>query len=168
MKIRQMTRCALFAALLAVCGILSFPLGDGAVSMQSFGVLLCLGVLGGKWGTVTCLVYVALGAMGLPVFSGMQGGLGVLMGPTGGYLLGFVAAGLIYRILENKLPMAACMVLSMAVCYAFGTAWYALLYAPGSIWPVAAKCVLPYLLPDGVKLLLALGISKRIKHPPEA
>ncbi len=171
MDTRKMTRCALFAALLAVCGWLSVPVGDGAVSLQTFGVLLCLGVLGGKWGTVTCLCYVLLGAVGVPVFTGVQGGIGVLLGPTGGYIWGFLACSLIYWVLEKRLPMWLCMILGLAACYTCGTVWYALMYAQGGIWAVAVKCVLPYLLPDGVKLGLALVLSKRIgyiKSPPVA
>lgn len=171
MDIRRMTRCALFAALLAVCAWLSVPVGDGAVSLQTFGVLLCLGVLGGRWGTLTCLVYIALGAVGLPVFTGLQGGMGVLLGPTGGYIWGFLAGALIYWALEGRLPVWLCMVSVLAACYACGTAWYALVYARDSFWLVAAKCVLPYLLPDGVKLVLALALTKRIRYiifPPAA
>lgn len=171
MNIRRMTRCALFAALLAVCAWLSVPVGDGAVSLQTFGVLLCLGVLGGKWGTLTCLVYIALGAVGLPVFTGVQGGMGVLLGPTGGYIWGFLAGALIYWALEGRLPVWMCMVSVLVACYACGTVWYALVYARGSFWLVAAKCVLPYLLPDGVKLVLALVLTKRIRYiifPPAA
>ena len=166
MKVRQMTRCALFGALLVVCGWLSIPVGDGAVSMQSFGVLLCLGVLGGKWGTVTVLVYLALGGIGLPVFTGFRGGLGVLLGPTGGYLWGFLLAGLLYWILEKYFRMEICMLAAMVLCYACGTAWYALVYTPESFWLVAAKCVLPYLLPDTLKLLLALTLTKRFTPHP--
>ena len=84
MKIRNMVLSGLFAALLALCGWISLPLGSLRFTLQTFGLLLALLTLGGKWGSVTVLVYLALGAMGLPVFSGFQGGIGVLLGPTGG------------------------------------------------------------------------------------
>ena len=71
MKPREMTRCGVLAAILAVCAWLSVPLGDQAVSLQSFGVFLALGLLGGRGGTVTVLVYLLLGAAGAPVFSGL-------------------------------------------------------------------------------------------------
>ena len=80
MKVRNMALCALFAALLAVCAWLAIPVGDTAFTMQTFGVLLTLGLLGGRWGSVSILLYLLLGLVGLPVFSGFQGGFGVLLG----------------------------------------------------------------------------------------
>lgn len=163
MKIRDMTRCAVLAAVLAVCAWLSVPLGEQAVSLQTFGVFLALRLLGGRDGTVTVLVYLLLGAVGLPVFTGFRGGIAVLLGPTGGYLWGFAAAGILYWLLERHLPPWLNMVLGMALCYACGTVWYYCMYAPGAIWPVIATCVMPYLLPDTIKIILALSLSQKLK-----
>ena len=96
MKIRNMVLSALFAALLAVCAWISLPLGAIHFTLQTFGIFLALLILGGKWGCVSILVYIALGAMGLPVFSGFQGGIGVLLGPTGGCIFGFMLIALLY------------------------------------------------------------------------
>ena len=85
-----MTLCALFGALIALCSWLCVPIGDIAFTMQTFAVFLTLGLLGGKWGTVTILVYLLLGAVGMPVFTAFRGGIGVLAGVTGGYLWGFL------------------------------------------------------------------------------
>lgn len=164
MKIRAMTRCALFSALLAVCAWLSIPLGDLAVSMQTFGVFLTLGVLGGRLGTAACGVYVGLGALGIPVFTGFQGGLGVLLGPTGGYIWGFLAAGAIFWALEKRIPLWLCMGLSLIGCYACGTAWYHFAYAQTGLWAVILKCVVPYLIPDGAKLALAVVVTRRLER----
>ena len=163
MKLREMTRCGIFAALLAVCAWLSIPFGDQAVSLQSFGLFLALGLLGGRGGMVTVLVYLLLGAVGLPVFSGFRGGIAVLLGPTGGYLWGFLVACATYWLLENRLQPWLNMILGMAVCYACGTAWYFFMYAPGALWPVILTCVVPYLLPDSLKLLLSLSVTRKIK-----
>lgn len=163
MKLRSMTRCALFAALCAVCAWLAVPLGDIAVTMQTFAVLLTLGVLGGRLGTVTLLVYLCLGATGLPVFSGFQGGFGVLLGPTGGYLWGFPVAGLIYLLLEKRLPPWLNMAVGMLVCYLCGTVWYYFAYTETGLWVVILKCVVPYLIPDTVKLLLAADLTQRLR-----
>ena len=92
MKIRKMTRCALLAAVMAVCAWISVPVGELAVSLQTFAVFLTLGFLGGRLGSAAVLVYLLLGAAGVPVFAGFRGGIGVLLGPTGGYLWGFLAA----------------------------------------------------------------------------
>lgn len=163
MKIHIMTRCALFAALMAVCAWISVPVGDMAVSLQTFGVFLALGVLGGRQGSASIFVYLLLGAVGLPVFTGFRGGVGALLGPTGGYLWGFLGAGLIYWLLEDRLPKWFAMVLGMLVCYACGTVWYYFAYAGTGLWAVILKCVVPYLIPDGVKITLALALTRRLR-----
>ncbi|MBQ9762046.1 MAG: biotin transporter BioY [Oscillospiraceae bacterium] len=164
MKIRNMTRCGLMAAMLAVCGWIAVPLGDISVSLQTLGVLLCLGVLGGRLGSVAILVYLSLGALGAPVFTGFQGGFAVLLGPTGGYLWGFLLVGAVYLLVENKLPLWLCMVLCQLIIYINGTIWYFHLYAQGGLWAIILKCVVPYLVPDGLKLLLALHLTSRIRR----
>lgn len=163
-SVRKMVLCSLFAALTAICAWLSIPVLDIAYTMQTFAIFLTLGILGGKWGTVSILIYLTLGAVGLPVFSGFQGGLGIMLGITGGYLWGFLATGLVYWGLE-KLWKPLAMGLGLLACYLCGSLWF-LLYAGGSGLMVAlAKCVVPYLLPDCVKLALALILSRRVgKH----
>ena len=164
MKLRNMTRCGVLAAVMAVCAWISVPLGDQAVSLQTFAIFLTLGLLGGKRGSATVAVYLLLGAAGAPVFAGFRGGFGVLLGPTGGFLWGFAAAALLYWLLEKHLKPWLCMGVGMVLCYACGTAWYYFIYAQGGLWPVLMTCVLPYLVPDVVKILLALILSKRLKQ----
>lgn len=158
---RKLTRCALFAAMMALCAWIGIPLGHTVFTMQTFGVLLALGVLGGKRGTISILCYLLLGAAGLPVFSGFRGGIGAILGPTGGYLWGFLATGLVFWSLEKwSRPLA--MAAGIAVCYACGTIWY-MTYTGGALAAVLAQTVLPYLIPDALKLVLALRLTKRLK-----
>ena len=158
---RNMTRCALFAAMMALCAWIGIPLGHTVFTMQTFGVLLALGILGGKRGTVSILCYLLLGAAGLPVFSGFRGGIGAILGPTGGYLWGFLATGLVFWLLEKwSRPLA--MIAGIIVCYACGTLWY-MTYTGGALAAVLAQTVLPYLIPDAVKLVLALRLTKRLQ-----
>lgn len=164
MKIRNMTRCAVLAAVLTACAWISIPLGHQAISMQTFGVFLTLGLLGGRDGCLTVLVYLLLGSAGVPVFSGFRGGIAVLLGPTGGYLWGFLAAGVLYWALEKRLAPWLNMIPGMLVCYTCGTVWYYYMYESGAIWPVIATCVVPYLLPDAIKLLLAFMLTNRLKQ----
>ena len=166
MKLQIMTRCALLTAVMALCAWLAVPVGGTAVTMQTFGLFLTLFLLGGKWGSLVCLLYLMLGAVGLPVFTGFQGGLGALLGPTGGYLWGFLAAALVYWLLEKRLSPVFVMILSMIACYACGSAWYYFAWSDGGLWLIIVKCVLPYLIPDAVKLALALFCAKRINIPP--
>lgn len=162
---KQMTLSAMFAALMAVCAWLSIPAGDGSFTLQTFALFLTLGLLGGKWGTVTIGVYLLLGAVGLPVFSGFRGGAGALLGATGGYLWGFLLSGLTYWALERfgKLPA---MIAGQLVCYACGSWWF-YLYAGGGLGLILLKCVAPYLIFDALKIWLAWILSRRLeRHIP--
>ena len=159
-SIRNMVRSSLFAGAMAVCAWLAVPVSDIGFTMQTFGVFLALGLLGGKWGTVSIGIYLLMGLVGLPVFSGFRGGPGVLLGVTGGYLWGFLMSGLVYRALERfgKLPGFVCGLLA---CYACGTLWF-LQYSGGGLGFVLLRCVVPYLIPDGIKIFLAWSLSRRL------
>lgn len=172
MKARNMVLCALFAALLTVCAWISIPTADIAFTLQTLGVFLTLGLLGGKRGTAAICVYLCMGAIGLPVFTGFRGGLGVLMGATGGYIAGFLVSGLAYWLVTALFPgktwaNSLGFLLGLLCCYALGTAWfYYAWFRDGrslGLGLILAKCVLPYLIPDGIKLWLALFLTKRIK-----
>lgn len=170
-KARTMALCGLFTAILTVCAWISIPAGDIAVTLQTFGVFLTLELLGGKRGSITVLVYLLLGAVGVPVFSGFQGGMGTLLGTTGGYIFGFMLTSLTYWLLtslHNTAPIRlAAMVLGMLLCYGCGSAWYVWGYLGGnalSFGAVLLKCVVPYLLPDGIKLFLAWVLARRLKR----
>lgn len=164
MKIRRMTRCGFFGALLVVCGWLAIPFGDGAVTMQTLGVFLTLGLLGGTWGSLSILIYLGLGAVGLPVFAGFQGGFGVLLGPTGGFLWGFLAGAMVFCLLEKKLPLWASLMLCQLICYACGIGWYYFTFAQGGFWLVLMKTLVPYLIPDAIKLATTLLLIKKLRH----
>lgn len=159
-----MVLCSLFAALIAVCAWISVPVPPIGFTLQTFGVFLALGILGGKWGTVSVLTYLLLGIVGLPVFTGFRGGMSALLDPTGGFLWGFLLAALVYWALE-RWGKAAAMATGLAACYLCGCLWF-IHYAPGTGFGAAVlTCVAPYLIPDGCKLWLAWLLSKRLsKH----
>ena len=159
------------AALIAVCSWLCIPL-TVPFTLQTFGVFFVLSALGGKRGTCAVLVYILLGAAGIPVFAAFTSGIGILLGNTGGYILGFLLSGIIYagitRLTGIKLlSEVIALLLGLAVCYAFGTAWFMLLYAKANgavgLGTVLSWCVLPFVIPDIVKLALALVIARRIR-----
>ena len=171
MKTRDMALCALFAALLAVCAWLVIPIGDVPFTLQTFGVFAALGLLGGKRGTIAIAVYLLLGAVGIPVFAGFKGGIGTLFGTTGGYLVSYLFMGLIVLLAETlfgdrTIVFLIAGVIALAVCYAFGTAWFVVAYArtAGPIsWAAAlGKCVIPFVLPDLAKLALAVLLRDRV------
>lgn len=163
-KIQIMTRCALAASLMAVCAWLTLP-GPIPFTLQTFGLFLTLELLGGKQGMLGVCTYLCLGILGLPVFSGFLGGIGVLFGATGGYLSGFMLTSLLYWFLTNRgCPALPALVIGLVGCYCFGTVWYLLAYAgSGSLWAVLSTCVLPFLIPDALKLALAHSLSRRLK-----
>ena len=166
MNVRNMVRCALAAALICVCAWIAIPAGDTVFTMQTFALFLTLYLLGGKWGTAAIAVYLLLGVAGLPVFTGFRGGLGTLLGATGGYLTGFLFCGLAYWLLDGEKVRLWVMLPGLLLCYLFGTLWYSYGYLSGnqmSVWLVIGRCVLPYLLPDGVKLVLAWSLARRLK-----
>ena len=160
--VRRMTLCAFFAALTAVCAWIGIPLGDTVFTLQTFAVFLALGRLGGKWGTVRILCYLLLGAVGAPVFSGFRGGLSALVGPTGGYLWGFLFTGICYRAVE-KIGRLPAMIVGLLVCYACGTLWYSV-YTGGGWQVVILQTVVPYLIPDVFKIALALHLTRRLSR----
>ena len=171
MKARNMALCGLFTAVLAICAWISVPMGDTVITLQTFGVFLTLGLLGGKRGTVTVLVYLLLGAIGAPVFSGFRGGLGALLGTTGGYIFGFMSTSILYWIMTSikdtpRIRLIA-MVLGLFLCYICGSWWYLTRYltaAQTTLGLVLLKCVVPYLIPDAIKLTLAWILTGKLKR----
>ena len=167
MKVRNTVLCGVFAALLCLCAWISVPAGDLSFTLQTFGVFLTLGLLGGRLGTVSILIYLLLGVVGLPVFSGFRGGIGALLSPTGGYLLGFLALALVFWLAEKYAPLWVAMLFGLLFCYLLGTVWLSAVYLDGSrigFAAAAAKCVLPFLIPDGLKLGLALLLTGKLKR----
>ena len=163
---------ALFAAIMAVCSWIMIP-ATVPFTMQTFGVFLCVGLLGGRRGTLAVSVYLLLGAVGLPVFSGFTGGLGHLFGATGGYIIGFLFSALVMWLIEHLLgrnlkTLVLSMIAGLITCYAFGTAWFMVVYAKdsGSVGLMTALgwCVFPYVVPDAVKIGLATVITRRVRQ----
>ena len=163
----DMADIALFSVLMAVCAWTSVPMPPVPFTLQTFAVFLTLTTLGGRRGTYAVIVYLLLGAVGLPVFAGFQGGLATLLGATGGYILGFLFSALVYRLSEHNLPPLLSCLLGLAVCYIFGTVWYLAVYArtftPAAIVSALGLCIAPFVLPDLVKLALALTLSRKLK-----
>ena len=170
-RTKDIALIALFTALLAVCSWISVPTAI-PFTMQTFGVFLTIGLLGGKRGTAAILTYLLLGAVGLPVFSGFTGGIGHILGPTGGYILGLLLTALLMWLAEALMGkslkvLAASMVAGLIICYAFGTAWFIIVYTKntGEIGLMTALgwCVFPYIIPDVIKIILAVVLTRRLR-----
>lgn len=170
-KVRDMAYIGSFAAMIAACSWLVVP-SPVPFTLQTMGVFSAVGILGGRRGTLAVLTYILLGAVGLPVFSGFTGGMGVLLGVTGGYIAGFLCSALLMWAMEamfgsRKPVLAISMVLGLAACYGFGSAWFMVVYTgkTGAIGlgAVLAKCVLPFILPDLAKISVALFLTEQLK-----
>ena len=172
LTVQDMVLIAVFVAIITVCSFIQISVGPVPFTLQTFGVFIAAGVLGGKRGTLSVLVFILLGAVGIPVFANFSGGIGVLAGPTGGYIIGFLFSALVMWAME-KLPgkksimQIVSMVVGLVVCYAFGTAWFMVVYgkANGPVGLVTALgwCVFPFIIPDLIKIALAYVLSRKLR-----
>jgi biotin transport system substrate-specific component len=171
---------AISAALITVCSWISIPLGPVPFTLQTMAILAVMLTCGGRRGTISILVYLVMGACGIPVFAGFKGGVTSLIGPTGGFLVGFLIAGLIYWLLEKfifKKLMTSTVkiwifgainsVIFEVVLYIVGVIWFMTVYAaktgPIGLGAVMTMCVIPFIIPDIVKLIAAVIIGERAR-----
>lgn len=166
-----MLTTALMAALLVVCAQMVVPIGPVPFSMALFGVYFAGAMLPPLWAAAALAIYILLGVAGLPVFAGFQAGPQVLVGPTGGYLIGYfllaLSVGLAMRYTQKPWLVYGTALGGMAGFYLLGTLWYMLLTG-SSLVAGLAICVLPFVVPDILKmvfaLLLAQAVQRRQQH----
>ena len=168
---KELVSAAVGAALTAVCAWVTVPAAV-PFTLQTFSIFLLLTVLNGRTAMMSIVLYLALGAVGVPVFSGFNGGVAALMGSTGGYLLGFLAQGLLNLIFEKHQAhlwsRSLVLLAGLFVCYALGTAWFVVVYSNTrgavGVMTVLGWCVFPFILPDLGKMALALTVGKRVRE----
>lgn len=175
MKNYSKTAClllsALFAALTAICSYISIPLPftPVPVNLATLSVFLAGGLLGWKYGILSQIVYLILGAVGVPVFHNFTGGLGILTGPTGGYIVGYVCAAFLVGLLCGRksekvsvLRLICAMIAGLFSCYFLGTAWFMVSSGTGAAAALAA-CVLPFLPGDALKIAAGCILIKKLQ-----
>ena len=171
MDVKTLIFVALMAALCCVLGPLSVPMGQIPVSLQVLAIYLCVYVLGMKWGTLSVFIYMLLGFVGLPVFAGFSGGPQKLFGPTGGYIIGFLFTAIVAGFVFDHIPSKGAwsivgqvlgMVLGLSICYIFGTAYF-MLQMGTTLAESLAMCVLPFLLFDAIKIVIAVILGNAIR-----
>ena len=165
-NVKDMTKIALFAAVIAVCSLITIPLPSGIpVTLQTFAVALAGFMLGWKGGTISVAVYLAIGAVGVPVFSGFTGGIAKFAGVTGGYLWGFLLMALLCGLMPRKRRVlsAALSLLGLACCHAAGTFQFAIISGSS---PVTAfmTCSAPYLIKDILSVVLAYMTAEIVER----
>lgn len=164
---RRLVFCALFTALIAIFSQLQLPVGPVPVSLATLGVMLCGLLLGWRYGALAVGAYILLGTVGVPVFAGFQGGAGRLLGPTGGYIVGYLfyalLAGLnLPRLQERFWGRCVLLLLGTAVCYGLGTAWF--VHISGrTLAESLSLCVVPFLPGDAAKIALAAFLTPRLR-----
>lgn len=172
LKTKEIIVCGLFASITAVLSQISIPLPFTTVplTMQVFAVILCGMLLGPKLGFISQLIYVLIGAIGMPVFAQMMGGFGIVIGPTGGFILSFPLVALITgyfsRNYNTKLFIIVGMLLGLVTSYLIGTAQFCLITKMSLISGLTA-CVAPFIVVDILKIalvcMIGFSIRKRIK-----
>lgn len=160
-RTKILTLTGLMTAVICIIGPLSLPLPISPVpiTLTNFAIYITVYVLGPKAGVISCLIYLCLGAVGLPVFSAFSGGIGKLAGPTGGYLVGFlflafIQGSLMSHFTRKNTAAVAGMILGTAVCYMFGTVWLSV-QMHLTFGAALTAGVIPYLPGDAVKIILA-------------
>lgn len=170
MTIKKMILIAMMTCLIAVCSWINIPFAV-PFTMQTFAVFCALLLLGGRCGFLAIFLYIFMGCIGIPVFSGFKGGIGHILGPTGGYIVGFVFIALFYCLFEGliiKYPKIKVVVLiiGLIICYVIGTLWFGIIYETSgikySIIKILSMCVFPYIIPDLLKLGLALFVCRKM------
>ncbi|MBR5943215.1 MAG: biotin transporter BioY [Clostridia bacterium] len=177
-RIKAAVEIALAAVVITICSWITIPIPSVPFTLQIFGVYAAIFMLGGLKGTLAVALHIALGLIGVPVFSGFKPGLPALLGPTGGYIWGFLLAALFMWLIQSvviKNPTApktlAAAFGALLLCYAFGTAWFVYVYTrdTGSVGVRSALtlCVLPYIVPDVLKILGAYKLAQIVKKRVE-
>lgn len=170
MKLRKMIFCALFAAILCVLAPITLPIGPIPLSLATFIIYLAAALLGWRLGAVAVLVYILIGAIGLPVFSGFSGGFQKIAGVTGGYIVGYIPCALLTGFFVQKFkgrvwsyPVG--MVIGTILLYTLGTAWFCFQTGTGLLSALLI-CVVPFILGDAIKIAavtaIAPGLRKRV------
>jgi len=166
LKAKDMTLCAFFAAITAICSLISVPIGISAVpfSLGIIGVMLSGSLLKPLPALISQLIYLLLGIIGLPVFSQFQAGFSVIAGHTGGYLAAYpVMALVIALLLKSKksrkyITVFFPMLVSLIICYLIGCVWLA--FSTGITFQAALiSGAVPFIIPDIIKTVLAALLS---------
>lgn len=168
-KTKDFVEIALLATLMCVAAFIYIPLAL-PITLQTLVLFFGLYFLGGKSSSISVLIYICIGALGIPVFSGFSGGLGVLLGARGGYIFGMLISTLVFWLLEvwlcgKKYNTVLSTAVSLIIIYIVGTLWYSFVYLSGrgSFGYVLSVCVLPFVFPDVVKAVIAYYLAKRMK-----
>ena len=173
MSTKKITITAIMTAVICLCSLITIPFFSVPFTMQTFGIFLALEILGAKLGAASIGTYILLGLVGVPVFSGFGAGPAHIIGPTGGYIIGFLFTAIVYLVFESlvktgrEITKWICRVVGLFVCYLIGTIWFVTVMGINGksidIGAALTMCVLPFIIPDMIKIIFAVYIGKLIK-----
>lgn len=167
-KTLELVLCALFAALSAILSQLSIPIGPVPINLTHVSIFVAAGLLGAKYGAVSQILFVLMGASGVPVFSGFNGGIGIVLGPRGGFIIGYIGCAFVTGLIIDHFgksikALTAAMYAGWIVTYTLGVSWYMYITHTGFIAALLV-CVLPFLAGDIPKTILSSMLVNRL-HP---
>ncbi len=162
-SVHTMSYCALSAAIMCILGPMSISIGIIPLSFTNLVIYISIFVIGTKNTVISYLTYMLLGIFGLPVFSGYSGGVAKILGPTGGYIIGFIFMALICGYFKNKFKNKVIIILGFIiatfVAYIFGTAYF-VFSSNSSIKYAIAVCVAPFIIGDIIKILISIYVGQ--------
>ncbi len=170
-KTTNLILCAIFAALTGVTAgiIIPLPFTPVPMTLATLAVMLTGGLLGSKYGSVSMIVYVLLGAFGAPVFGGYTGGFDKILGPTGGYIIGYILTAFITGIIIEKINKKnsfyiniVAMAIGLSLCYILGTIWF-MISTNTPLWTSLIACVFPFLIGDLLKIMAGAVLIKKLR-----
>lgn len=170
-KTKDITYMAIFIAIISICSWISIPMVI-PFTLQTFAVFITVGILGTRRSFIAIFIYILIGALGVPIFSNFNSGVSAIIGPTGGYLVGFLIISLVSGKLLEILPskniyQILSMVVGLVFCYAFGTLWFVYAYTDSgtsmNIYKALSLCVIPFIIPDLIKIIIGNTIINRVK-----
>lgn len=170
-KVQDIIYIGLFAAFIAICSWIAIP-ATVPFTLQTMGIFITVGLLGGKRATIAIFVYILLGIIGIPVFASFSSGLGAILGTSGGYIIGFLFSALFMWFIESVFGnrhfiFIISMLIGLLICYSFGTFWFMMVYTqttgPVALSVVLVWCVIPFIIPDLIKIALSFLCVNRLK-----
>lgn len=166
-SVKQMSLAAIMTAVTCILSPISLNIGPVPISLGTFAVSLSVCILGRNLGMLSYLLYLLLGFVGLPVFSNYGAGVEKLLGPTGGYLIGmiflaFIGGFAVEKFSKSPIKQYLGLMLGIAFCYLLGTLWLGKVLSM-DFGKALSVGVIPFILPDAIKVLLALVLGKKIR-----
>lgn len=165
-KTKKMLICALFAAVICIASPFTINIGPVPITLSVFAIALTAFSVGSCNSAIATLLYILIGLVGLPVFSKFQGGVGVIMSPTGGFILSYVFVALILGLCtktKNVIRVCLLCIAALFVCYLFGTVWFVAITKSSIVYALTV-CVVPFIPVDIAKLILAYIAGSAIRQ----